>query len=313
MTPPDTPATPASPDPHEPAHPTELIELLATLDAEPAPASVRDAVLVGVRRAPHVPVAPMPPLDVFEHCVDALGQVLDEVLDDPPAAADPFDRRVDAYGWTVAELIHHLVAIERYTRSALGLEPDEGDPDRLDHLAVGRALRAELARRPTSDAIHTWRADALATIDALRAGRGPAPGSVVQLHQWPFGVDSLLIVRSFELWTHADDVRRATGRRLDAPPPAALRAMSTASVQSLPLLASVLAGRQQMPGVRVVLTGAGGGTHDIGDGPRATTVVADVVDYCRLVARRVDASVFAVEGDPTITEDLVAAAQAFAM
>lgn len=290
-----------------PDEPDDLVALLARLEAEPAPASVRDEVLAAVRRSPHVPIAPMAPLDVFEHCVVALDDLLDELVD-----AD-HDRWVAAYDWTVGGLVRHLAAVEHHMQSVLGIAIDDRDPDRLNHLAVGREFRDDLQTRRPVDAVRAWRDLAYGTVASLRIGAGPDGGTVVQMHQWPFAVDSLLIVRSFEIWTHTDDIRRATDRPLAAPPPNALRAMSTLSVQSLPVLAAVVADRGQVPGVRVVLTGHGGGTHDIGTGVREATLVADVVDYCRLVARRADASVFQVEGDPALAADLVAAAQAIAM
>lgn len=302
MTAPDLPDPPRETD-----RPDELVALLARLDAHPAPASVRDGVLRAAAGSPRRGVSPLPSLDVFEHCVRDVEDALRLV------GADALDRPVDAYGWTVAELVQHLAAVERHMMSVLGIAPDDHDPDRLDHLAVGRELRARLATGRPDDAVRTWRDAAQATIAGLRDGSGPALDATVQMHQWPLSVDGLLIVRSFELWTHADDLRRAVGRELVAPPAAALRAMSARSVEALPLLAAVVTPRGEMPGARVVLTGAGGGTHDIGTGDRVVTLVADVVDYCRLVARRAGDSVVEVEGDRAVAADLVAAAQAIAM
>ncbi len=123
------------------------------------------------------------------------------------------------------------------------------------------------------------------------------PSRPTPLHAWPFDASTALVARAFEIWTHADDIRRATGRPLDVPPPSELRTMSSLSVGGLPALVA-LAGVAMEP-VRVVLTGPGGGTFDLGpggsraphdaDGVSATRlVVADVVDYCRVVARRID-------------------------
>lgn len=290
-----------------PDRPDELLELLARLDAEPAPAAVRDEVIREVGRSPRQAIAPMAPLDVFESCVRSLDVVLDGLVD------TDHGRLVTAYDWTVGDLVGHLAAVERHTRSVLGLTPDDHDPDRLDHLGIGRGYRAQLRAGPPIDAISAWRGHAFSTIDALRSGAGPASDRVVQLHRWPFTVDSLLIVRSFEVWTHTDDIRLAIGSAPDCPTPAALRAMSTLSVQNLHVLAPLVTSRVAVPGVRVVLTGDGGGTHDIGVGERSATLVADVVDYCRLVARRAEASVVEIEGDEELAADLIAAAQAIAM
>ncbi len=292
-------------DPRTPAD--ELLEVLGPLDAEPAPAGVRDRLLAAVAAEPRRGVEPLPALDVFEECVRAV----DDVVRSVPSAA----RRasVDTYPWDATELLAHLAAVERHTRSVLGLEPDDHDPDRLDHLAVGRAWRTDLLRSGWEAVAHAWRAAAAATIADLRAGRAPVPGAVVHLHQWPLDLEALLVVRSFELWTHADDLRRACGFPMAAPSPAALRAMSSTSVRALPLLASVVSGGNRLGGVRVVLTGDGGGTYDLGVAERTTTVVADVVDYCRLVARRAQHDVLRVHGDASPVGDVVRAAQAIAI
>jgi hypothetical protein len=69
--------------------------------------------------------------------------------------------------------------------------------------------------------------------------------------------------------------------------------------------------------VRIVLTGEGGGTFDLGEpeAGRRALLVADVVDYCRVVARRIaPADLAAVrEGDTALLDDLLVAAGAFAV
>ena len=121
---------------------------------------------------------------------------------------------------------------------------------------------------------------------------------------------------AFALWAHADDIRRACGWPPSSPPPADLRTMSSFSVQSLPLLLGVVAPAVAMAPARVVLTGPGGATFDLGGyGPRAVTLVADVLDYCRLATRRVgrDEAGVVCEGDQRLGDGLLAAAQVFAI
>jgi hypothetical protein len=73
-------------------------------------------------------------------------------------------------------------------------------------------------------------------------------------------------------------------------------------------------------GVRFVLTGRAGGCYDIalGAGSRSgatdVTLVADVVDMCRVAARRLPATALAVqvEGDAALARALLAAVDAFA-
>jgi hypothetical protein len=94
--------------------------------------------------------------------------------------------------------------------------------------------------------------------------------------------------------------------------------MSSTSVRGLPTLFA-LAGGGALPPTRVVLTGPGGGTFDLVAGPGNTDdrqlVVADVVDYCRLVARRIDPDDLAGsrEGDVGMLTDLLRSAQAIAI
>jgi hypothetical protein len=71
--------------------------------------------------------------------------------------------------------------------------------------------------------------------------------------------------------------------------------------------------------VRVVLTGAGGGTWDqaldLGAPPghADATLVVDVVDYCRLAARRVTPSqlVAVIEGDHELARRVLVGAGVF--
>jgi hypothetical protein len=71
---------------------------------------------------------------------------------------------------------------------------------------------------------------------------------------------------------------------------------------------------------RVVLTGAGGGTFDLpnpgaADGADRSLLVVDVVDYCRLVARRIEPHALDATrtGDRSMLTALLRAAQAIAV
>ena len=116
------------------------------------------------------------------------------------------------------------------------------------------------------------------------------------------------------MWIHADDIRRATARPMQTPPPRDLRAMSMFSIATLPLLVPT----EHVKGpARIVLTGQGGGTFDL-DGPgaeRAVTLVADVVDYCRTAARRIDIDDLpaVIEGDRDQAHALLTAARVLAV
>ncbi|MEZ5263792.1 MAG: hypothetical protein R2755_18925 [Acidimicrobiales bacterium] len=160
-----------------------------------------------------------------------------------------------------------------------------------------------------------WRSRRTFAATASTRRRRPA------LHGWPFDATAL-VARSFEIWAHGDDIRRATGRPLDTPAPAELRTMSATSVLGLPLLLAVAGEGATLTPTRVVLTGAGGATFDLGPsaaadpGPDgANLLVADVVEYCRLVARRVEPGALAGTrtGDGALLDALLRAAQLIAV
>jgi hypothetical protein len=92
--------------------------------------------------------------------------------------------------------------------------------------------------------------------------------------------------------------------------------MSQLSVRTLTLLAPVVAPDVVFTGAGVVLTGGGGGSAELGDrGGRQVVLVADVIDYCHVVARRADPASLAsmAEGDPRTADQLLAAARFFAL
>ncbi len=278
------------------------------LAASPSP-ELRDQMLARASSVLRPGQPASDPVTAFASQVDALFELLGEL------EGDDWVRPARPYDWTVHGLVAHLLVIETYMAGQLDLAaPIEGEP--RGHLAMGAGrIAAELTRGGPETAA-SWHAAATATIDALRSGRGPSPDAAVDFHGWPFTADTLLIARAFEVWTHADDVRRAIGRPVVTPAAADLRVMSSFSVTSLPLLWPLVVPDDDFGGARVVLTGDGGGTFDIGDpNTRDALVVADVVDYCRLAARRIapaelDAE---IEGDRETGERLLAAAQVFAV
>jgi uncharacterized protein (TIGR03083 family) len=290
----------------------EAAALLAEGTATAAPADVRDRLLRSVAGRPFAhAVAPSTPLQVYEHQIADLRELLDTL------GPQEWDAVAAPYAWSVHALVAHLSVIERYSARQLGLEPDLDYADGEHHLSVGAdEILAELERPPAATA-DAWHQRALTTARALRSGAVDLDAGVV-FHGWPFSGSAVLIARSFEIWTHGDDVRRATGRPMTTPAPADLRAMSTYSVGSLPLLVPVVAPAVEPAPARVVLSGRGGGTFRIGggaDADPAVTIVTDVVDYCRLAARRIDIADLdvTVEGDGRLGDALLAAARVFAV
>jgi uncharacterized protein (TIGR03083 family) len=288
-----------------------VLAALAEAEALQPPTEVREAVLRRAQAAPHEPSTGMAPAQVYAARVAELRDVLTSL------EGEEWHATAQPYTWTVHGLLAHLLAIEQYTAAQLGLAPSP-DGDASSHLEVGAELIArELAADPTSTAAR-WSEQA----GRLSAHVG-APGfdleQPLHLHGWPFRAGTALIARAFELWTHADDVRRATGRPTVAPGATELRTMSSVSVRSLPAAVAVVSPTTTLGPTRVVLTGPGGGTFDLdtsASGGRPTTLlVADVVDYCRVVARRLapDELECDIEGDAEVVAALLEGARILAV
>jgi uncharacterized protein (TIGR03083 family) len=294
----------------------DVVAALADTTASTPPPAVRRGLLAAIAKRPRQPVAPAPVPDLYARRVAAMGALLDDLTgSDGTMAAAPYD-------WTVHGLVAHLTVIEEYTRRQLGLTDlaplPAGAPGTVRHLDVGSGEIAALVAGPPGETVRRWRAAAERIVEHVQ---GPAydPAAAVPLHAWPFDAATALVARSFEIWTHADDIRRATGRPLDVPSPAELRTMSSTSVRGLPALLAFTGGPPLQP-TRVVLTGPGGGIFDLGrtaSGPATIQhlVVADVVDYCRLAARRVEVADVAVhrDGDDELIDALLRAAAAIAV
>jgi len=252
-------------------------------------------------------------VEAYADQVAALSRVLDRV----PAHA--WENAVEAYPWTVRDLVAHLVAVEAYMASFLDFEPFEVTAElELDHLAMTEATIERCRSLPVDEVVTEWRRLAERSVERLRSLDDEALEAPMPLHGLPFGRTAGAVARAFELWTHADDVRKAIGEPVDEPPPAVLHCMASASVGSLAL---AVLGLDDPPGpatAHVVLTGRGGGTWDLvlpgataTDGEPDVTLVADVVDYCRVVSRRleVDDLDMTTEGDAALAKKLLEASQ----
>ncbi len=223
------------------------------------------------------------PVMLYGARVRAMRALLDDLR---PA---DWGRRVSPYEWSVHALVAHLLVIERYTATRLGI--DAPDVDGLDgrsdhHLTIGAAtIVDELGREPEVTAA-AWAVAARRIVDLVTVPEA-RPDRPVRLHGWSFSLSSALVTRSLELWTHADDIRRAVGRPTERPPAEQLRTISAFSVRGLPFLVQLRFPGAQVVPVRVVLTGDGGGTYDIGgEGDPVALVALDTADFCRLVAQR---------------------------
>lgn len=285
--------------------------------ATPAAGDGLDDVLAAATaaRAPGVDVrlteGPTSRVEAYADQVAALSRLLDRV------PADAWDNAVAAYPWRVRDLVAHLVAVEAYTASFLDFEPYDVSPElELDHLAMTEATIERSRALPVDEVVAEWRRLAERSVERLRSFDDQALEAPMPLHGLPFGRTAGAVARAFEIWTHADDIREAIGEPRDEPAPAVLHCMASASVGSLSL---AVLGLDEPPGpanAHVVLTGRGGGTWDLvlpgaTPGEPDVTLVADVVDYCRVVARRLDVDDLAMvtEGDADLAVTLLKASQ----
>jgi uncharacterized protein (TIGR03083 family) len=250
-------------------------------------------------------------VQIFRRQVSAL----DATLDTLPTAA--WSAMTDA-AWTVHQLVAHLVTVEQYLGSVLGLwHYDIPQGTEADHRAMTEAAIAQRMTTAPGDAVAEWRQHVRRLLDAV--GDGSHLPAEVTFHALTMSPRNVFVLRAFELWTHHDDIRRSLGRPLTEPPAADVRLMSSLAVRSTPL-GILLAGRNHVDrAVRVVLTGAGGGTWVVGYGadPPAepdTTFIADAIDFCRMAAQRlpIDELPIDVDGDRAFAADVCAGAQVFA-
>jgi hypothetical protein len=153
------------------------------------------------------------------------------------------------------------------------------------------------------------------------ACRTADPSRRVQFHGLPTDVEGLLVLRSFELWSHLEDICRATGRPMPAVDEPRLTLMSQRFMAAVPTAVALRRTKVPMRSVRFVLTGPGGGCFDVdlaGAGVGGTddevTIVADTLDVCRVAARRLDPAELGavIEGDGDGALALLATVDAFA-
>ena len=293
-----------------------VVAALAEAVAVSPPAALRHRLVAEVGARPRRQVGRVPAPQLYASRVAALADLLDAL------GPDEFALLAAPYAWTVHELVAHLAVIEEYTARQFGLAEQPplhvGASSTVSHLDMGLDEIAELAASDPIVAVRRWRAAAALVVDHVH-GRSFDPAAPAPLHAWPFDATTALVARAFEIWTHADDIRRATDRPLDVPAPGELRTMSSTSVGGLPVLLAVTDGPPLQP-TRVVLTGAGGGTFDLpagraNDPTGRQLLVVDVVDYCRMVARRIDLGqlVHQREGDADFIDAILRAARTLAV
>ena len=313
---------PTGPDPRR----SELLEMAldsAACDDEATPGALWNRIAVGNdhepggprrRRHPgwaHAVVSGTSPLDAFTATAAELGTLFDSL------ASVDWARPTRMEQTAVRDVAQHLAGVERYLLGQLGRRSPLEANRREDHWPVARQASADLSGAPGEVVSGQWWLEVLELISACSE---LGPDEPVRSLDLPGDVRSLMVLRTFELWTHGDDIRQAVGDPLNLLDDARLSLMSSELMQALPI-GTALTGHSR-PGrtARFCLTGSGGGTYDVplawGETPGPPDVVVTVatIELCRLAANRVhlDALDAQVEGDRSLLEPALAAAGAFA-
>jgi uncharacterized protein (TIGR03083 family) len=277
----------------------------ATEATEPPPRMLTAVLAAAAARRP-VDVDPV--LDVYLSLSERFGRAVDEL---PEAALDA----VTPNGLTAHDLVVHLAAQESLLAQNLGV-PTITDLREEDIVGRTHALLPRFADRDLTDAVELWR-------ESVDANRAWAVANADRTAVWRgLGLtrDDTLLVRSFETWIHADDLRRTAGQPTTPPEPRHLSLMSDLARRILPLALAVAGRAHDDHTARLVLTGDGGGDWLVAmgagepGGTPAVTVTADVLDWCLLVGDRIDPVDFhvTIDGDADLGRDLVSSASALA-
>jgi uncharacterized protein (TIGR03083 family) len=281
----------------------ELLALLAEASAVQPPLSLIDRVVADATalRPAGTPIESLGggrragAAEAFVTTVDELKTVLAQA--DRTAIVEP-------YGWTVTQLVAHLIEIDRYFGRQLGMwehEIDNALED--DHLAMTQLAISTAVRADFATTVAEWLGVSSAVCDHVASLGSDEVQQRIKFHMLDTRVSTALAVRVFEVWTHTEDLCRALRREplpLDAE---RLHLMTTTAVRAIPLgmlLARIDAGSST---ARLVLTGPGGGTWNqplqLGDeaGEPSVTIVADALEFCRLAAQRIAPASLDVEVD----------------
>ena len=292
----------------------------ADMGADDLPASLADRVaaraLLGPRPLRHPSWAgvdagvPLSSLDAYIQTAMELADSLDTLT-----GAD-WGQPTRVEGATVRDIVGHLVGVERYVLGQLGRRPPLNAPRREDHWSVARQA-AGLADEQGGAVAAAWWREALDVVAAC--GEMGADRSV-EYHHLSGSVRGLLVVRTFELWTHGDDIRGALGLPLSELDETRLTLMVNQFMTVLPLGLALSGATRPGRMARVTLTGAGGGHFDVPLSPGEPVghadihLTTDVLGICRLAANRLPADelTVVVEGDRSLLEPILVGATAFA-
>jgi len=270
-----------------------------------APGHLRDETLARAvaRRA----AVTDPVVDLYVTLSDAFAANLDAF---PPSSLDART----ANGLTARDLVVHVAAQESLLAQLVGT-PTLDAVDEIEIDARTAAAIAAFDGHTLDDVVSEWRA----AVDANRQWALARQDERTEWRGLQLTRHDALVVRAFETWVHTEDLGRVGGLPARVPAPEHLALMTDLAGRSLGL-SLALAGRER-PGrtARLVLTGPGGGEWlvEMGGGDPGSvdvTIVADAVEWCRLVGDRIasDDLEVEIEGDAALAGDLIASANALA-
>jgi len=248
----------------------------------------------------------IPAVEGLRRSVDSLGELLTSLSEAQWNA--PALRGLDIQG-----LIGHLIGVEDDVHRAL--TGDDGAAA-ADHIASTQSIADGQHGRPGDATRHDWVAATSRTLALLAAADPEQP---VAVHGLRLTAQSLCIVRTFEVWTHDNDIRHALGQPQTDPDASTLTLMTQFATGVLPRAAAL----RQLPApvaLRLVLTGPGGGTWQLRLGanpqpPVDVGVITGASAFCRLVANRLTPRDLThhVTGDPAIATTILHAATTLAL
>jgi uncharacterized protein (TIGR03083 family) len=294
----------------------ELRYALAEVDTDPVPGSVRERVLAAStrRRPPGDSVEAgewRAGTEAFSRAANRLRLLLSGL--EAQEWRQPTIRDLDVQG-----LVGHLIGVEE--DFSLALQGFDW-PSTADHVSSTQDRAVAQAGRDPAHTLGDWSAAVNRTLEQVQAVADAA--RQVSFHGVTLDLDSLLVVRAFELWTHDEDIRRALTRATADPEPDVLSRMTALAVPMLPTgIGSV--GQRTDKTARLVLIGAGGGAWDValdGTSSRPTPgsqhdvhITVDAAAFCRVVANRasLETSKATVQGDRGIARAVFAGAATLA-
>jgi uncharacterized protein (TIGR03083 family) len=293
-------------------------------DVTPGP-ELRSRVLAEARRRrpPAAVAAGASPIDVRRvEVARAILLLRDLTAHDWARPVDP----TEFAGWTVHDVVVHLAANESLLADQLGVPVPAIPETATDNEERTARARARHAGRPPTRAVAELEAAAEA-IDTELAARGEA--RLDEPIDWwgrRTATQVAVLVRAFETWTHADDIRRAVGVAMVAPPPASLFTMTHTGCALVP---AMLAARDAShPGrlVRFHFTDLGGAAWDVdlgavggvrpaGEHAVDAELVTEAAAVCRAISARLDPRELpcVVVGDEQLAHDVINALPALAV